>query len=113
MCVHKSTCIAMYVYICTLSLYLFTSVYVKNNIVVHDTYIHHVFYISSRAKHIAPEFMFNLFFNHFNKFINSHCTYCMFLIKHALYSIPYTSKHSRGKTFVVFADFSKTRMFYH
>ena len=28
-------------------------------------------------------------------------------------TVPYTSKHSRGKTFAVFADFSKTRMFYH
>ena len=27
--------------------------------------------------------------------------------------IPYMSKRSRGKTFAVFADFSKTRMFYH
>ena len=27
--------------------------------------------------------------------------------------LPYTSKHSRGKTFAVFADFSKTRKFYH
>ena len=32
---------------------------------------------------------------------------------HETLSIPYTSKHSRGKTFAVFADFSKTRKFYH
>ena len=27
--------------------------------------------------------------------------------------VPYTTKHSRGKTFAVFVDFSKTRKFYH
>ena len=30
-----------------------------------------------------------------------------------LHYLPYTTKHWRGKAFMVFADFSKMRMFYH
>ena len=47
------------------------------------------------------------------KVANTQNILMLCMLKEFVSCIPYTSKHSRGKTFAVFADFSKTRKFYH